>query len=328
MSFLRASLKELKKKIEKQGNEESNEPNKELNEIHSNPGNDEVSRKDTGLGVVDFGVIHISYEEALTSKRSKYMKWSEKDRYEIGKYASLNGPAATVRKFKQRFPALNESTTRTFRSKVEADLKAAKIKGITPKKVIPKYNGKTCRPLLLGDLDSMVQKYLLAASNRGAVISRLSAVSAAKAVIKKYPNVIGNIDLDSSQWAKSLFVRMGFVKRRVTSAKVDIPEKARKEIEYQFHHNIVLKVERYHIPSSLVINLDQTPSRMVPYSKQTMARKGCSNVTIVGANDKRNITATFAISLSGEFLPMQLIYGGKTNQSRPRFKFLILSRSV
>lgn len=124
MSFLIASLKELKKKIEKQGNEESNEPNKELNEIHSNPGNDEVSRKDTGLGVVDFGVIHTSYEEASTSKRSKYMKWSEKDRYEIGKYASLNGPAATVRKFKQRFPALNESTTRTFRSKVEADLKA------------------------------------------------------------------------------------------------------------------------------------------------------------------------------------------------------------
>ena len=103
---------------------------------------------------------------------------------------------------------------------------------------------------------------------------------------------------------------MGFVKRRFTSTKVDIPEKARKEIEYQFYHEIVSKVERYHIPNELVINLDQTPSSIVPGGRQTMARKGSSSVTIVGANDKRNITATFAITLSGEFLPMQLIYGG------------------
>ena len=114
---------------------------------------------------------------------------------------------------------------------------------------------------------------------------------------------------------------MGFVKRKFTSTKVDIPEKAQKEIEYQFHHEIVSKIERHHIPSSLVINLDQTPSSIVPGRKRTMAPKGSSNVTIVGASDKRNITATFAITLSGEFLPMQLIYRGKTNQSLPRFKF-------
>ena len=281
-----------------------------------------VSRKDTGLGEIDFGVMHSAHEGPSTSKRSKYTKWSDKDRYEIGKYTSLYGAAAAVRKFKQRFPSLNESTSRTFRNRVEADLQAARKKGVAPKKAIPKYSTKTGRPLILGeDLDSMVQNYLLAASSRGAVISRASAVSAAKALLKKYPNAVGNIDLDSSQWAKSLFLRMGFVKRRFTSTKVDIPEKARKEIEYQFHHDIVSKVERYNIPNSLIINLDQTPSSIVPGRKQTMALKGSSAVTIVGANDKRNITATFAVTLSGEFLPMQLIYGGKTDQSLPRFKF-------
>ena len=35
-------------------------------------------------------------------------------------------------------------------------------------------------------------------------------------------------------------------------------------------------------------------------------------------SDKRTITTTFAITLSGTFLPMQLIYGGKTEQSLPR----------
>lgn len=102
-----------------------------------------------------------------TSKRSKYTKWSDEQRYEVGKYTSLYGPAAAVRKFKQRFPSLNENTARTFRSRVEADLKAAKKEGVAPKKAIPRYSTKTGRPLMLGeDLDSMVQKYLLAASNR------------------------------------------------------------------------------------------------------------------------------------------------------------------
>ena len=75
------------------------------------------------------------------------MKWSEEDRYAIGKYASINISAATVRRFGQRFPALNESTVRSFRSRVEADLKAAKSKGIAPKKAIPRYRikvGQAC----------------------------------------------------------------------------------------------------------------------------------------------------------------------------------------
>ena len=155
------------------------------------------------------------------------------------------------------------------------------------------------------------KKYIQAASNRGAVISRASAVSAANALLKKYPNIVGKIDLESSSWAKSLFIRMGYVQRRNTSSKVEIPDKARKEIEYQFHYDIVSKIEKHKIPDSLIMNLDQTPSYLVPCKKFTMAKKGSSNVTIHGCDDKRTITATFVITLSGEFLPIQLIYGGK-----------------
>ena len=114
---------------------------------------------------------------------------------------------------------------------------------------------------------------------------------------------------------------MGYVQRRNTSSKVEIPEKAHREIEYQFHYDIVSKVEKYNIPDSLIMNLDQTPSYSVPCKKFTMAKKGSNNVKIHGCNDKRTITATFVIALSGEFLPMQLIYGGKTLQSLPRYQF-------
>ena len=101
---------------------------------------------------------------------------------------------------------------------------------------------------------------------------------------------------------------------------MDIPDKACKETVYQYHHEIVSKVERFKIPKTLVINLDQTPPLMVPGRKHTMVLKGSKNVTIAGATDKRNITATFAITLSGNFLTIQLTYGWKTVQSLPRFQ--------
>ena len=53
-----------------------------------------------------------------------------------------------------------------------------------------------------------------------------------------------------------------------------------------------------------------------------MTKEGESNVPIVGANDKRPITATFSITFDNKFLPMQLIYKGKTNQSLPKVDFL------
>ena len=63
----------------------------------------------------------------------------------------------------------------------------------------------------------------------------------------------------------------------------------------------------------MVINLDQTPSKFVPGCNKTLSKKGCKSVPIVGSTDKRMITATFSITLIGEFLPIQLIYGGKTS---------------
>ena len=53
-----------------------------------------------------------------------------------------------------------------------------------------------------------------------------------------------------------------------------------------------------------------------------MAPRSSTAVTIEGSNDKRMITGTFAITFSGKFLPIQLIYGGKTTQSIPNIAFL------
>ena len=109
---------------------------------------------------------------------------------------------------------------------------------------------------------------------------------------------------------------MNFVKRRKTSSKVDIPDKARKEFEFLFLHEIVTQVEK-HIPPELILNTDHKRLKYVPVGNETLALRGENSITIEGSSDKRLITGTFAISLHGDFLLMQLIYGGKTSQSLP-----------
>ena len=52
-----------------------------------------------------------------------------------------------------------------------------------------------------------------------------------------------------------------------------------------------------------------------------MAPKGSKTVPIKLSTEKGMITATFTITLDGHFLPVQLIYGGKTSKSLPRVNF-------
>ena len=121
---------------------------------------------------------------------------------------------------------------------------------------------------------------------------------------------LDHIDLDSSSWAKSLFQRMGFTQRMKTTGKVQIPEGAKQEAELLYLRNIVTLVEEHNIPENLILNLDQTPLKYVPVSHNTMAKKEVKSVAIAGSADKRSITGAFVIALNGDFLSLQLIYGG------------------
>ena len=67
---------------------------------------------------------------------------------------------------------------------------------------------------LIGDLDEMVQQHLRSLSKKGSEINTTVANATARALIIKYPHVAGDVDVESSRWAKSLFARMNFDRRR------------------------------------------------------------------------------------------------------------------
>ena len=116
----------------------------------------------------------------------------------------------------------------------------------------------------------------------------------------------------------SMFRRMHFVRRTATTSKVEIPEGAKKEAKLTFLHRTVSTVEKYKIPNSMILNLDQTSLKYAPCSRQTRNSK---HVAISGTSNKKATTGTFIITLDGHCLPFQLIYGGKTTRNLQKFRF-------
>ena len=80
-------------------------------------------------------------------------------------------------------------------------------------------------------------------------------------------------------------------------------------------------VFEHDIPTSLILNLDQTPLNYVSPGKYTFRFRGAKNVSIKGEDNKRQITGTFALTLDGKFLLIQLICQGKSRCCLPKFDF-------
>ena len=121
--------------------------------------------------------------------------------------------------------------------------------------------------------------------------------------------------------AYSLFHRMKFVQRKATTSQSKYTATNLVEVKQQFLDAVVQTAEMEEVHPELILNWDQTGIQIVPSSTWTMDREGTRRVEMVGAKDKRQITALFCCTLQGDFLPMQLIYKGKTSWCHPKFKF-------
>ena len=110
---------------------------------------------------------------------------------------------------------------------------------------------------------------------------------------------------------------MNFVRRIVTTSRPVVTEALWIEIRTSFLHGICTLVQTHNIPYELIINIDQTPSKYVPFSSVTMAEKKSKHVPKQGADAKAAIILTLAETLSGDMLPFQMIYTDKTSHSLP-----------
>ena len=259
-------------------------------------------------------------------KRRYTTDFSSEDRAKIGKFAVENGNAKAVKHFKSTYQHLGESTVRFFKKRYLDGLAEKRKNGEMHPAVAEIPVKKQGRPLLLGDLDVQVQQYIRSLRSAGAPVSTQIVQAAAEGIVTSKDRTLlaeygGNITL-SRGWALSLLQRMGFVKRKAATEK----KQQLSESEFLCRKSAFLKsigslVHAHNIPPDLIFNWDQTGICLVPTGSYTMEQRGATRVEIACLNDKRQITATLAVTMSGKFLPFQLLYEGKTERCHPSYQF-------
>ena len=270
--------------------------------------------------------VEVSKALQARGKRKPYLRVPDDKKAIIAKYAAENGIVKALVHFAPEFPtnALKESTVRGWKTCYLEELAKKKDNGEELLvKTLP--TAKMGRPLNLGaDLDRQVQSYLLDTRKGGGAVTTDVAIAGALGIIRrKDSNLLaqngGHIEL-TRDWARSLLDRMGFVKRKATT-KAKVSVEGIDKLKEQFLFDIETFTTLEDIPESLIFNWDQTAIKYVPVPDWTMEKKGTKRVKLAGLDDKRQITAVFAATMTGEFLPPQLVYKGTTRACLPAYKF-------
>ena len=194
------------------------------------------------------------------------------------RYAHLHGDASAIKKFALQYPNMNESTVRTFRAKYKSA--AAAQDGEVTEIVRKPMSG---RSLKLRKLDDEVQRRLKLIRESGGRIDSSIACAVGQAV-HKVKGANTNINLTKG-WAKSLFRRMGFTKRAATTGKLNLPKLFVDEKSFTFLNDIAMHAQQSAIPSTMILNWDQTPLQYIPASKYTMAECGSSKISVAGSSN-------------------------------------------
>lgn len=127
---------------------------------------------------------------------------------------------------------------------------------------------------------------------------------------------------DGSQFRCSeRFVRLylhtlGWSERCATRAAQKLPTNYEARLDESFLRQACIICD-YGIPAELRVNTDQTQTHYQMGGKRTWNKSGEKQVMTMGMDEKRAFTLVPSISASGEVLPMQAIFQGKTDNSCP-----------
>ena len=91
-----------------------------------------------------------------------------------------------------------------------------------------------------------------------------------------------------------------------------------REKKYTFQKKINDLVKWQNILPDLVLNFDQNPLSYITVGNTTLKFESATSVPVKGKGKSKQITGTFTLSASEKFLPMQLIYAGKTERCHPQ----------
>ena len=198
-------------------------------------------------------VLKLKDKAPSDNRTGPYLMLTPAQRYEVGKRAAEHGVTAFIRYFAKKYPKLplKETSVRRFKN-----LYIAKAKGqgaSSDHKVQELSRKKEGRPLLLPDeLDYQAQEYIKELCKRGLPINTAVVVASTQGIIMNRnadllsSSGTGGIKL-TSDWAKSLLNRMGYVKRKACSkANVDIAQFEQLKDDFFLEIKTIVSMDELH----------------------------------------------------------------------------------
>ena len=248
-------------------------------------------------------------------------RYSDETRASIAKYACQHGTKVASAVFSRKLGvAVSRSSVDSIKKAYHKRIQEAGSDEVST--LPPRKRG---RPCLLGDVENQLKLYLSKIRDQGGVITASVVVAAVRGILmccspSQLVEFGGHITL-SKTWAYHLLERMKFVRRKATTSKSRQKPQDFNKLKEDFLADVVSVVTMEEIPPELILNWDQTGINLVPAASWTMERAGSKRVEISGVGEKRQITAVLCGSLIGDYLPLQLIYKGKTSRCHPNFNF-------
>ena len=185
-------------------------------------------------------------------KRTKHNDYTPEQRAEIGRYAAENGPTRAAKHF---FSVLNTNVPEPTARRQKNEY-LIKLKGIRSRCSV-KFAYAATRKATDCYMDSTVQGYIKSMREVGGVVTTAIVMAAAEGIVAARDESLlvqhcGHIEI-TKPWAKSLLLRMKYVKRKCSNAgKVSIPHL--KELQENFLADIQAEVVMNEVPEELIFN--------------------------------------------------------------------------
>ena len=137
---------------------------------------------------------------------------------------------------------------------------------------------------------------------------------------KKITKNDGNVTL-IIKWTRNILKSLDLVKICGTTAKREMNPPLYKNLSFSWKRKIASVTFEHRNHNNMVLNFDQTPLGCKVENEATFTYKRSQFVPIANVNNKRQITGTLCVNISGGSLPIQMIYGNVTDRCHLSVKF-------
>lgn len=211
-----------------------------------------------------------------------------------------------------QFTLLNESTVRGW---FQPDTYALKDKVYKRWQAGAKRQWGSGRPYLLGtapEAEAFIIDTLKALRTAGSTINSIVISGLMKSVLsERAPALLDQLAL-SRRWCRYwLKKRLGWSYKKATTSGQKLPADWVQQVQ-DMNSRVAAIVGTHNITHEcFIINWDQTGVLLLSTHKYTYHNQKEKQVPVIALEEKRQITAVVAGALSGELLPLQLIFTGQ-----------------